>query len=243
MWELGLGGVGSFFQDTKYSDVRYGGGGMVFLFDRTAVAEKYVSNYNVTVGFGGESASTHDADFVSVIHTALSYRYLRSIHGVWRLGGQLDALDYYLRNSNNLGNNGTYSITGSQLWASVQHDLSVKERPLTLGADVGVLTYFRESTGFAFSIPQDAQEKGEFSYQNESVTSFFSFRNGTFAPLWDRLNFRFRAQYELHRRWAIGYQWQFARFATVTNYPTAYGQHRLNLHFRFVHKTTLKPAS
>lgn len=242
-WNIGFGGSNTFFQDVKQSDVRFGGAAGTFELARKAQSDKMWSEYQFGLNIGSQNPGTHSSASLSTFSTFLAYSYQKSLESNWFIGGRWDAFAYNIWTDGDGGNSSQQVVSSSKLQIAVSKALSLKDRPLQLSLDFGLLSFYREARGFGFSIPQKAQEDGDFSYQNESVNSTLSLRYSRLALPWKYFHLRFKADYVLSKRFVTSYRWQLERYATVPEYPTTFGQHTLMISYRFIHRQGKNTAS
>jgi len=228
-----LGGTYSTFQDVKFSAVSYGGVGATLKFGWQRDYPNALWNAGLDIGYGNESPNTHGATKSTVIHPKLFGRYLRKINDQWAVGGHWDILGLNIRNTEGLDNNGTWYLTHSDLFASGTY----QRGKFNFGLDLGLLTFFKERTSFAFSAPQKGLEDGDFDYQDEALDSPFGFKYFSLNALFNHLNLRTKITYQFNDRLSVGYQWQVRHFAVVENYPVTMGNHQVLVRYNIIHKT------
>ena len=83
------------------------------------------------------------------------------------------------------------------LFLSFIKNLSQKKIALQGTADLGILSFMKESTSFGFSAPQSALENGEFNYQNEALESPFGYKYFDFKYLGNKSKFEDGASFTL----------------------------------------------
>ena len=228
-----LGGAYTTFQDVKYSAVSYGGVGVAFRFGIERSTPKAIWGVGLDGFFGTESPNTHNVGNVTTLHPKFYGLYLKKINDQFSIGAHWDILAIYFRNMDGLVNNGAYYIASSDLFVTGNYH----KGKWNFGLDLGLLSFQKERTGFAFSAPQNALEDGEFGYQNEALENPFGFKYFTLKPLGQQLYLRSRIQYQWKKRISVGYQWTGRHFAEVKNYPVTAGSHQLVLRFNLTHKT------
>jgi hypothetical protein len=179
-----------------------------------------------------QSPSTHKSTEAATFNGTLTVGYLRNIKDNLYIGATWDVLDFYNKDFEGLGNNGTYTIASSNLFASGRYVWN----DFTFGVDLGLLSFTNESTGFAFSSPQEVTEKGKFSYQDSNISNPFNAKYGFFNFINKQLNLRTSIVYMLTDRLSLSYKWSMRRFAKVKNYPVTYGSNTVSIRYNFGHK-------
>ena len=228
-----FGGAYTSFQDVKYSAVGYGGIGVAFRLGFESNTPTVIWGIGLDGNYGKETPNTHNVGPVTTLHPKFYGRYLKKINDQFSVGTHWDILGLYFRDTEGLDNNGGYFITSSDLFAAgVYH-----RGKWNFGLDLGLLSFQKERTSFAFSAPQNALEDGAFDYQNEALENPFGFKYFTFKPIGQQLYLRTHIQYQWKERFWVGYEWTARHFAEVKNYPVTVGNHRIVVRYNFIHKT------
>ena len=235
---LGLGGSSSSFQDLKYSSLRYGGAGGSLEIHFQKSTEKAIWNTGLTTTVNQEKTSLFTNGKALVVYPKIHFSYLRKINDQLYIGGKWDIMEMYFRQISGLGNNGIYYNTGSYLSASGLYQLNVGAKKLNIGLDLGILGYFKESTSFTFSASQNILENGNFDYQDGALSNPFGFKYFVIRPTWAHFRLSTKLDYQLNRRFSVGYQWHMRRFAEVKNYPVTAGANTISLRYHFMNKST-----
>ncbi len=233
----------SAYQDSKFSNVKYNGIGQGFHIGRIREKGDKFIQYGFKFSLSRSRPSTFKVDktifgnagSAREIQPRLYFKYLKKLNEKWHLGGKVDLLDSYFRVSSGLGNNKISYLIGSNIFASARYSKEINEDfKLNFNIGLGVLSYMRESTGFAFSTPQDVTANGEFNYQDENVLSPFGFKYYKLRPLWNFGNINLVTEVKYKKRWAFVYEWRLRRFSTLKKYPTTIAVHHLGLKYNFV---------
>lgn len=233
---VGLGGQASSFQDLKYSSVRYGGVGGSLQIGTERISENAIRGFRFSIGVSNELAATNELNSATVFNPTVSFHYLRRINEQLAVGLNWDLLDFYLRNTQGLGNNSFYAITSSDLSFAARYQWN----KFSFQAQLGVLTLVRESTGFAFSAPQNALEEGEFDYQNSAIENPFSPKYADLDHLFNHLNIQTEIRYQFNDRLSLAYQWSVRKFAEVKNAPVTYGYSAVVIRYNLQQKEKFK---
>lgn len=228
-----IGGSFSSFQDVKYSNVRYNGFGGVFGLGYLKESEKALWGANFQGVFASEKPATHSASTAKTNDLMLQVKYLHRVKENVFIGATWDVLDLYTKSFEGLGNNSGYDITGSTLWASGIYDY----KKFRFGFDLGLASYFRESTGFSFSAPQNVLEGGDFDYQNSKLDDRFAFKYYELRTIPKHFQIRTSIRYRVSKRFSVAYKWHLRKFAEVKNYPVTYGIHSLSIRYNFFSRT------
>ncbi len=230
---FGLGTGLSSYQDTKYSDNRYGGiGGNVELgWQRSSATSRW--GLGLFVLGTNESPATHKQTNALTGNTAVQLTYLRAVNDRFFVGGRWDMVNFGIKKFKDLGNNGLYGLMSSNLLASGRYE----QGKFSFGLDLGLLSFVKETFSFAFSVPQNALENGEFQYQNEALTSPFSFKYGSWHTGFSHFQIGTNARWQFSNRFSLGYRWEVRRFSEVEKRPVTIGFNSLALRWEFVKRT------
>ena len=228
-----LGGAYTSFQDVNYSAVSYDGAGVAFRLGIERNTPNAIWGIGLDGNFSTESPNTHDAGAVTTLHPKFYSRYLKKLNDQFSVGVHWDILGIYFRSTEGLDNNGGYFISSSDLFATG----SYHRGKWNFGLDLGLFSFQKERTGFAFSAPQNALEDGEFNYQDEALENPLKFKYFSLKPIGQQLYLRTRIQYQWKERIAVGYQWTARHFAEVKNYPVTVGSHQIVVRYNITHKT------
>ncbi|MCH2225367.1 MAG: hypothetical protein MK066_11420 [Crocinitomicaceae bacterium] len=248
-----INGIYSSFQDTKYSNVSYNGYGtgleLIHSIDRGSNRMEFGLRFN----YSNSKPSTFSVNEELIgtelkkIGTAKEFRptiygrYTQKLNEHFAVGGKLDALDATFRITNGLGNNSVYYNNGHNLLASGRYDRSLSSKlHLSVTVDLGIISWMRESTGFAFSTPQSVVAEGAFNYQDKAVNNPFGYRFFEMLPIWKYGNLSVTSEINYSKRWVFSYTWNLRRFSTVKEYPTTIGLHTIGARFNFRNKLKQK---
>lgn len=229
---IGIGTGQTSFQDVKYSKVRYSGFGGVLEVGFQKKTEKSLWNISLSGVSSSESPATHSATKASTFNGTIKVSYLRKLKDNLFIGATWDVIDFYNKDFEGLGNNSGYQIASSNLFASgiyVWNDFS-------FGLDLGLVSFTNESTGFAFSSPQEVTAGGKFSYQDPNQSNSFNPKYGFLNFINKQLNLRTSISYKLMDRLSLSYTWRMRRFAKVKNYPVTNGSNMVALRYNFGRK-------
>lgn len=229
---LEFGGAVTNFQDVKYSKVPYSGGGLALNFGYEKEIDQVIWNTGLNLRGSFESAKTFD-NKAWAINPTIQFKYLRKISDQFAIGVNWNVLGLYLRNAADLGNNSIYFVASSDLMASAQY----RRNKFDFGLDVGLLTWVKESTGFAFSASQNILEDGLFDYQNERLEDPFGFKYYQLKSGFKHLLVQTHIDYMVSDRFELGYQWSARHFSEVKNYPVTIGSHTLTMRWNLSKKT------
>lgn len=225
------------YQDLKFSKVQYSGIGSNFSLGYNKKSTKHFWEVAMNINFSKEKASTHNSGKSTVINPSIYFKYLKPLNKNFLIGSRIDLIDFYYRDTKGLGNNSNYYINGSHLYASLIYNKKINENwNLQSSLDLGLLSFMKESTSFAFSAPQNALEDGEFSYQNEKLESHFGFKYFEFKNITNNINLKTNFLFQYKKHFAIGYSWNIRHFANVKSYPLTTGIHSISFRYNFVKK-------
>ena len=234
---IGLGGVVTSFQDVKYSNVRYNGIGANLSFGYEKNNKNYFST-NLNLMYSNENAKTHNSGKTNVLNGIIDVSYLKPIfkkeNQKLYVGAKWDVLDFYLRQTETLDNNGSFYTSGSNLKLASIYERSISDNiKLRAAFNFQLLSFMKESTSFGFSLPQDALENGEFSYQNEKLENPLGFKYYTFEPFTKYANIDAKVEMHYKKRWIFSYKWNMQRSKKVKNYPMTRGYSSLSVKYKF----------
>ncbi len=239
-----LSGVKTSFQDVKFSNIRYNGIGAGFKYERFAETDMREIGMGISFAYAKSKPSTFESDYfgpTTIFSPTIFFSYAHKLNEKFSVGGQLNLLEGFLRNTSGAGNNSSYYNSGTHLFARGCYKHVINDDIALKGiVNYGLFGFMRESTGFAFSAPQSVTENGEFDYQNSAVNNPFGIRFYQAMPFWKMGNVQTRLEVNYKKRWTLAYIWNFRRFSTVKGYPTTSGLHTLGVKFDFIDKTKLK---
>ncbi len=234
---ISVGRSVSNFQDIKYSSVSYNGGGLNVGLGFNKKTDTKFMEIGLIFMSSTENAKTHTSGKTSVLNPTLYFKYLKPLNKNISVGGRIDVMDFYLRSIEGLGNNGSYILTGHHLYGSIIYNKTINDKWAFQGsADLGLFSFMRESTSFAFSAPQNALEKGDFNYQNETLESPFGYKYFDFKYLGNNLNLKTELLMHYKKRISVGYKWNMRRFANVKSYPVTVGIHHLVFRYNIINR-------
>ncbi len=234
---LGIGAAGDNYQDTKYSDVAYTGVGGVVEFGFNKNKNDYMWETALKVNFGVFVPSSSDFGGGFFIKPLVYLKYLRRLSNNLYVGGRLDLIDFYLRKTNYLGNNGLSYLNGHHLSASLVHEVGLSSNwSLQSSLDLGLLSYEKELLGFAFSVPQKALEDGDFNYQNDGLINPFNYEYFQLNHIANAINIHTSFKFKYKKRISLIYTWQLRQFSTINDYPLTYGIHNIIIRYNLKHK-------
>lgn len=240
-----LNGVYTSFQDAKFSNIRYNGIGTGIDIGRKVMIGIHSFQYGFQLSYSNSKSSTFKLDpgfgkigIAREFHPSLYVKYMRELNENFSVGGRFDGLESYFRVTRGLGNNKIYYNVGANLYGKGSYRRKFDDNwEIETGIELGLLSFMRESTSFAFSAPQTVLTNGSFNYQDESTSNPFGFKHYELRPIWNYGNLNVFADVKFKQRWTFSYTWSLRRFSTVENYPTTIGIHSLGVKFDFIDKT------
>ncbi len=237
-----LSGLQTSFQDVKYSNTRYNGLGGQFSIAREKEKPKYILETRLDVSYSNQVASTFDPNFLDwgktlVLTPTLNVKYKRKLENDVTMGARLDLVDFYFRKVSGLGNNGTYYNNSINLYYSISKMKELKSKTFYGVLDLGLISWNKESTSFAFSAPQSTLEDGKFNYQDKGVNSIYGLSYFDISPIWKTLNIATRLGVNVSKRWSFEYSWNMRHSSVIKGYPTTRSYHALGAKFRITNKT------
>lgn len=226
---IGVGAGFTSFQDVKYSKVKYSGFSGILELGYEKQTEKSIWNIALTGIQSTETPKTHSATNAETVLGNIRIGYLRNIKENLYIGVTWDVVDYYSKDFEGLGNNSVYQIASSNLFASGRY----RWENFSFGLDLGLVSFTNESTGFAFSLPQDVTKGGKYNYQDADLSDPFNLKYGFLNFINKQLNIRTSIECEISERLSVFYQWRMRRFSRVKNYPVTHGSNSFSLRYNF----------
>jgi len=225
------------FQDNKYSAVTYGGARAALAFGM----ERSNPNARWQLGFdlhGGLTSGNTHGQSGFIINPTIHFRYLKKLNDQIEIGGRWDIFDVFINKINGLGNNSIYALSSSNLYASGTYNKSFNEgRKLIAGLDLGLLSFNRENTSFAFSTPQNLLDNGSFNYQDPAAESPFGLKYFELEPLWKFVNLRTSISWQTKGRSSFVYEWSVRSVAETNGYRATIGTHIVKYRLNLISKT------
>jgi len=232
-FELLTGGVMSSFQDTKYTNVKYTGLGVVYGFD-------FMWRKKSIIGFGAkgiyskEKPKTFDKGYPSVNDAQFYFKYLYPIKKNEKynlfVGTKVDLFDFTMRINPELTNNSAYVILGGGVKAYTMFEKKIND---TWKVDAGIgfqlFSFMNEYMSFGYMANQNTLEKGEYNYEDAAMP-------WSFTPFWKYLNIETNIRFYYKRRWVFGYAWRMQQSYQVENYPMTKGYSALYVAYRIINK-------
>jgi hypothetical protein len=233
---IGLGSTYSNFQDQKFSNVQFSGLGANIEIGFTNETEKHLWEVGLNASYSKEKAKTHNTRS-TIIYPNLYFKYLRTISKGFSVGGRVDLIDIYFRNTDNLSNNGPYTFSGSSLLLSLGYRKTINENwKLQSFLEIGILGFVKESVSFGYSAPQNVLEDGDFSYTDDKLSDPLSYKYNKLVTINKNLNVRASVFCQYKKRFSVGYQWKLNHSAFVKSYPSTIGIHNIIVRFNIINK-------
>jgi hypothetical protein len=233
-WDIALGGALSSFQDLKYSEVHWTGGGlatgMSFIWQRKAIHGAGIEGV-----YGIENPKTFNGAGKTKIYKGQIYYYY--VHPVKHkencqlfLGAKIDAIEVGWRIVDGLSNNASYLILGTnfKLFSNYQRKLNDKWQ---LDAQLGfqLFSFMEDGNSFAYPAPQTLLERGEYTYDEEKLPVYFT-------PFWDFLNIETNFRFSYGKRWVFSYLWRMQQSYLVKDYRLTTGYSAITASFKLISK-------
>ncbi len=223
----------STFQNTEYSDVIYSGFGSKYGLGYLRESPKSIWGVNLQFMITNEKPSTHSSGDAITKNLTLQALYLRKIKDRLYVGITWDVLDIYSKDFDGLRNNKTSDIVGSTLWASGVYSY----KKIRFGLDLGLVSYFMETPGFAYNTSQIILENGDFDYQNDVLNNRFDLKYYQLKTIPNHFQVRTNIRYQVSNRFSVAYQWHLRKFQETKHYPSTYGIHSLSVRFNIINKS------
>ena len=235
---VGLGANLDAFQDTRFSDLQLTAVGPL-----PELGFRYVDDRSFILFAASGSAflstqpgTTEDQITSLSINTRAGYLY-GLMPGLY-LGGTWDIFDYVTRNQDGLNNGSSFYHTASDIFASGKYLIRAGENwSFEFGLDLGLLSFTKYAPSFTANLDQKAIDKGEASFQDESVRSPFQLKYINTKPIGKQLYIRTHAELFFRRRWSAAYQWKMRTFSDQKGYPVTMAGHSLTLKIHFISRS------
>lgn len=235
---IGFGGVYSFHQDTRYSNVQYKGGGFGYNIGGSRETSKRISSTQFLLQTSSERPSTFkEPSILSANYRfSLFYRYLYKINNTYSLGGRMELLNGYFRITEGLFNNSFNYLVGNSWYISGHFRKKINTRWVFNGfIDFSLFSIQKGSTGFGFSTPHRILEKGKFNYQ-DSFEQPTSLQGYGIDPFWKSIIIKTSLRVSYKERVSMGYNWNFNRFIATRKYPIYSGFHSIMVYYNIFKK-------
>jgi len=231
-WSITAGGALSSFQDLKYSEVHWNGGGvatgMSFIWQK-----KGIHGAGVEGVYGIENPKTFDGTGKTKVYRGQIYYYY--VYPVKHrencqlfLGGKIDAMQVDWRIVDGLSNNASYLIFGTnlKLFSNYQRKLNDKWQ---LDAQLGfqLFSFMEDGSSFAYPSPLPLLEKGEYSYDEDKLPVYFT-------PFWDFLSIETNFRFSYGKRWVFSYLWRIQQSYLAKGYRMTTGYSAITASFKII---------
>ncbi len=238
---IGTGLAKGTFQNTNFSDTQFGDIGATLHIGFQKRKEGKLWETAITLNALAGGAKEYEQGASTTKSVKIYYKHLRRLKNGLYVGGRMDLIDFYLRNTPALGNNASQINTGSHLYGSLVHDKRINDHwNLESSFDLGLLSLMRSSSSFAFSSSQNILENGEFDYQNTAASSPFGLKYFEMKSLFKHINIKTSLLFQYKKRITLGYLWNVSRVAQVKHYPMTIAQHNIVFRFNITNKTEQK---
>ena len=237
---IGLGGLGSSFQDIKFSNVHYNGAGLSLDFGFEKKKKNlWGVNLNLIASVG--NAKTHDQGTTLMLNGIISAKYLvpvlhRNKSNLY-IGGTWDVIDLYFREAIALDNNSITYVSNSGIKGSGMYEKTLSSKmKLEAGLDFQLFGFVKEAPGFAINENQEALERGKFGYQDMGILLPTRLDYYNLEPFWDYVNVKTTIKLHYQKRWVFTYKWNIQRSHRIDNYPLTKGYNTLSIRYNIIKK-------
>ena len=227
---VGLGLSRAYFQDLEYSAYTHQNSGINFRLGYQSLKESH--KWNAGLEVKGLIGSAFEQEWLQyTIYPSIHFSYLKNVSevlsGQLMLGGRIDLLDVNVFINDALSNNAGYYFWSSNLHLASEWNKSLNDKwDFHAAASLVVLGFTKELTSFAFSVPEELIEQGEFHYQidNTGPLNFKYFKPRTLGQ-YNRV--RTEIGFTSKQRHRFAYQWELVRFEQTKDRPLTFGNHNL----------------
>ncbi len=183
-----------------------------------------------------------------VVESTLNYAWLKGLHHKkfdrFFVGGDLEVSVLY-RKTSDLGNNSNSILYTNTLSAATKVEREIGRKNWTLGGEfsLGLLSWVKNTDGYAFSAPQSFLTDEKFSYDESTLPPY---KYGKFMPIgmFHRLKTSISLIKNQHRiQWGGIYDWQMKAYDPYEYGQLVHGTHLVKFYFGFkfgVRKKSIK---
>jgi len=233
-WDITIGGALSSFQDLKYSEVHWNGGGlatgMSFIWQRKGIhatgIEGVISTENPKTFDGtGKTKAYRGQIFYYYVHPVKHKQNCQLF-----LGAKIDVLDVNWRIIDGLSNNASYLTYGINFKAFSNYQRKLNDK-WQLDAQLGfqLFSFMEDGNSFAYAAPQPLLENGDYTYDNVQLPVYFT-------PFWKFLNIETNFRFSYGKRWVFSYLWCMQQSYLVKNYKLTTGYSAITVSFKLISK-------
>ncbi len=234
---VGAGTVYSIHQDNRYSAVQHRGIGTAANIGSSRETKKRISSTQLILQTTKEYPSTFREDvFSKNYHFSLFYRYLHKLSPTYSIGGRMELINGYTRQTEGLFNNANNYLIGNS-WYVAGHLKKRVGKNIMLNAflDFNLFSVQKGTTGFGFSSPHNIIENGQFNYQDE-FESPTKVKGYAVEPFWTSLAIKTSLIASYKTKISIGYHWRIRRFTATKKYPIYSVSHSVVVYYTIFNK-------
>ncbi len=230
--DIGVGGIYTTFQDTRFSDVRYSGFGGKFMLDYTHWG-KFIWGLNAEFYSGDTKGKTHGktaSNMGGFLSGDFLFPVTKNERSSLYIGPKVDFINMYLRSDPNLINNSGFIISGNSLLAELLYKRKINEKwRFEARGALQLISYMYLGTSFAYAAPQNQLDDGEYNYNGIETPGYAT------LP-WDFFNIETDFRFKYKKRWSAGYQWNMQQEYSTPGMPMTKGYHSLFVAFSVLNK-------
>ena len=151
------------------------------------------------------------------------------------VGGELEA-GLLFRNTSGLGNNSLSFLFNNTLSGTARIERPLPNTRWTLGGELslGLISWVRNSSGYAFSTPQAFLTNGEFNYDDDVIFKFYKY--GKIEPIGKFHRMKTNISFIQNRErisWGGIYNWRMKAYDPYESGQIVQGTHLIKFYFGF----------
>ena len=232
---LGMGGMYSSFQDTRFSDIQFNKLTLIPEIGFSIISENNYWHMNAYAYAFNEKFPNEDTITYSRLGYNVRFGYLRILSPTHYIGLNWDIVDYSKRTTGFLDNGSDSYKLSSDIYVSGKYLWDMNENwQLRFGLDYGIFTFVNIEPSFGANFQQNIIDNGQVTFVDEETKRPWKLQNMAFSGFWEQFNIRTSIQVDYKKKFALRYSWDLRRFADIKDYPVTDARHQLTLIFNIV---------
>ena len=231
--DVGIGGVYTTFQDSRFSNVRYNGIGGTVLIDYIH-SGRFVWGLNTSFFYAPSKGKTHHkkaTDMSINVSGDFLFPITKTEKANLFLGPRGDLVDMFIRTDKNLTNNAGFTTSATALYAEALYNRRINENwNFSARGALQLIGSMYLGFSFGYAAPQKQLEEGTYDYNGITIPHYPT-------PFWEYLNIETDFRFLYKRRWLFGYKWNMQQSYSTPGMPVTRGNHSMYAAFRFLNKT------
>ena len=232
---LGLGGMYSSFQDTRFTDVQFNKLTVIPELGFSIISDKNYWHMNAYGYAFNEQFPNEDTITYSRLGYNVRFGYLRELEPSFYMGVNWDIVDYYKRFTGLLGNGADSYKLSSDIYVSGKYLWNLDDNwRIRFGLDYGLFTFVNTEPSFGANFQQNIIDNGLVTFIDDDTKRPWKLKNMAFKGFWEQFNIRTSFHVDYRRRLSLKYSWDLRRFADNKGYPVTDARHQMTLIFNLV---------